>query len=302
MTPATFTHVLRYIITSPCGQFSVDRVGADVWGVYSAVHQGYASQARKGWHKVPRPREQNYWRTHGFTLDEALDRILLETHGSFDKRVIRWQVSLDEAYDPDNSQIAYIAQPDWAEGKFVVANHLNHLIDCDGLVYTPEDKFRTLPPADSLQFYVYADFEEAQKRAERHVRYFALVRCVDCDWDTSDEDYMVTDEVWQATGLGHHDGSLCIGCLEKRIGRRLTWLDFTAVPVNMGKGSEGSRSERLLSRLCNEYGFSLADAQSWLYVPADVKERYARQWANDEDKDKQFYYDLLNGMMYATAS
>ncbi len=40
------------------------------------------------------------------------------------------------------------------------------------------------------------------------------------------EVYTVTKEVWQATGLGDMDGCLCIGCLEKRIGRRLKQKDF----------------------------------------------------------------------------
>jgi hypothetical protein len=43
--------------------------------------------------------------------------------------------------------------------------------------------------------------------------------CRDCAADTFiGEWYMVRDEVWP---LGFHDGVLCIGCLEQRIGRRL---------------------------------------------------------------------------------
>jgi hypothetical protein len=41
------------------------------------------------------------------------------------------------------------------------------------------------------------------------------------------EVYMVTDEVWRATGLDGMAGCLCIGCLERRIGRRLKPRDFT---------------------------------------------------------------------------
>ena len=40
------------------------------------------------------------------------------------------------------------------------------------------------------------------------------------------EVYIVTKEVWQATGLEGWGGCLGIGCLEKRIGRRLKPDDF----------------------------------------------------------------------------
>jgi hypothetical protein len=42
------------------------------------------------------------------------------------------------------------------------------------------------------------------------------------------EVYTTTKEVWQATGLEAMGGCLCIGCLEKRIGRRLKPKDFLA--------------------------------------------------------------------------
>jgi hypothetical protein len=49
-------------------------------------------------------------------------------------------------------------------------------------------------------------------------------------WDQ--EVYTVTDEVWRATGLAGWGGCLCIGCLEKRIGRRLKPKDFLDHPFN----------------------------------------------------------------------
>jgi hypothetical protein len=42
--------------------------------------------------------------------------------------------------------------------------------------------------------------------------------------------YMIHDSLWAAAGAG--DGFLCIGCLERRLGRRLTPADFTAAPIN----------------------------------------------------------------------
>jgi hypothetical protein len=45
---------------------------------------------------------------------------------------------------------------------------------------------------------------------------------------TADQEvYTVTDKVWRQTGLEGWGGCLCIGCLEKRIGRRLKPKDFS---------------------------------------------------------------------------
>ncbi len=40
------------------------------------------------------------------------------------------------------------------------------------------------------------------------------------------EIYTVVQEVWDASGVDGEGGCLCIGCLEKRLGRRLTPDDF----------------------------------------------------------------------------
>ena len=68
--------------------------------------------------------------------------------------------------------------------------------------------------------------------------------CLDCGVDTGaiDEDYMVTHELWARVNPGG-DGMLCIGCLEKRLGRELTPDDFWLNSVSSPK------SERLLKRL-----------------------------------------------------
>lgn len=62
---------------------------------------------------------------------------------------------------------------------------------------------------------------------------------------TSDcEVYMVREKVWQAAGMEPYGGCLCIGCLEKRLGRRLRPKDFLrGHPFNNLPGSE-----RLLKR------------------------------------------------------
>jgi hypothetical protein len=66
--------------------------------------------------------------------------------------------------------------------------------------------------------------------------------CIDCGTDTTDEYYMVKDDVWS---IGEHDGLLCIGCLERRIERQLTPTDFIDCPLNW----EGPKSDRIRSRL-----------------------------------------------------
>jgi hypothetical protein len=62
-----------------------------------------------------------------------------------------------------------------------------------------------------------------------------------------DEYYILRDEVWLSANP-KREGMLCIGCVETRIGRRLTPEDFTDVPINRDdKGWQ--KSKRLLSRL-----------------------------------------------------
>lgn len=73
-------------------------------------------------------------------------------------------------------------------------------------------------------------------------------RCRDCSVDTSaiDEYYMVNNEVWESADADP-EGHLCVGCLERRLGRTLTASDFTDLPINTTPTSK--RSPRLLSRL-----------------------------------------------------
>jgi hypothetical protein len=57
------------------------------------------------------------------------------------------------------------------------------------------------------------------------------------------EMYHVRRKVWAAAKLPPDGGCLCVGCLEKRIGRRLKPEDFPNHPLNWLPGSD-----RLLSR------------------------------------------------------
>ena len=85
--------------------------------------------------------------------------------------------------------------------------------------------------------------------------------CIDCGCNTNvmpkvepeghtenySEYYMVHDQVWNAAGLPPLGGCLCIGCLERRLGRKLTRHDFTDASVN--DPSDLSHTDRLRDRL-----------------------------------------------------
>jgi hypothetical protein len=83
------------------------------------------------------------------------------------------------------------------------------------------------PKEGTCEYYESLSYEELD----------ALCRsiCKDCGTDTTPsegarEDYMVHNELWRAAGMPEEDGGfyLCIGCLEKRLGRELTAEDFTS--------------------------------------------------------------------------
>ena len=80
----------------------------------------------------------------------------------------------------------------------------------------------------------------------RYTREEAILafKCLDCGRDTAQmsEYYMVHNRIWKRYGVKH--GMLCIGCLERRMGRKLTKLDFTDAPTNRCK-----HSARLFNRL-----------------------------------------------------
>lgn len=55
--------------------------------------------------------------------------------------------------------------------------------------------------------------------------------CVGCKRDTIaiGHYYMVHDDVWAATGLEPHGGMLCLDCLAERLGRAVTFDDFSCM-------------------------------------------------------------------------
>ena len=98
--------------------------------------------------------------------------------------------------------------------------------------------------------------------------------CVDCGVCTIrlGEDYMVYYDVWQQAGMSTEGGMLCIGCLEDRLGRRLTACDFTDAPVNNFKFP---KSKRLRARLTHRNNGQGPNTPQVLHVQVTRQEQKA---------------------------
>jgi hypothetical protein len=66
------------------------------------------------------------------------------------------------------------------------------------------------------------------------------------------EVYMVRETVWKAAGMEPFGGCLCIGCLERRLGRKLKPKDFPPHPFNGIPGSERLLRRRKYRHICVE--------------------------------------------------
>jgi hypothetical protein len=85
--------------------------------------------------------------------------------------------------------------------KGLISEHHN-CIDCG------YNTFPGAPPRELAEFLTNQDDE------------YEVTFTADC------EVYIVKDAVWKAAGMEPYGGCLCIGCLEKRIGRKLKRKDF----------------------------------------------------------------------------
>jgi hypothetical protein len=74
--------------------------------------------------------------------------------------------------------------------------------------------------------------------------------CLDCHDDVlkAGEYYLLRDEVWVAANP-QRLGMLCIGCVEKRLGRRLTPQDFQGEPLDHHLINGPALSKRLMTRI-----------------------------------------------------
>jgi hypothetical protein len=86
--------------------------------------------------------------------------------------------------------------------------------------------------------------------------------CADCGRCTSPlgQYYVVGDDLWAASGLGPHDGMLCLRCLEQRIGRALTLADFTAIMPSR-EGWQRHAASRRVKRRASRRAQPLAKAE-----------------------------------------
>ena len=72
--------------------------------------------------------------------------------------------------------------------------------------------------------------------------------CLDCNVDTGkiSEHYFLNTSLWMKLA-GSNKGMLCVGCVEKRLGRRLIASDFT--PCHLNDPKKNFMSDRPRSRL-----------------------------------------------------
>jgi hypothetical protein len=85
---------------------------------------------------------------------------------------------------------------------------------------------------------------EAEQEAARQIAAGINDWSLPMQFNCQQEIYMVHDHVWRKAGMKlGYSGCLCIGCLERRIGRPLRPEDFTDHPFNEAPGTD-----RLLER------------------------------------------------------
>jgi hypothetical protein len=135
---------------------------------------------------------------------------------------------------------------------------VNHVVD----TYAIEPRLASLPRQFTLDRLIdlllmedECEYECQEWYTEREITALALeaIRllrqelCSYCGENTIllDEYYMVRDDLWDRYGAC--DGMLCIGCLETRLGRKLTPADFNDIPLNFK--DDRDRSDRLRDRL-----------------------------------------------------
>ena len=87
---------------------------------------------------------------------------------------------------------------------------------------------------------------------------------IPCEVNDRSELYFVHNHVWKAAGMEPWDGCLCVGRLEKRIGRRLTPDDFDDHVFNDLPGTP-----RLMERRGTPY-----------YVLGDFPEELPPEWSS----------------------
>jgi hypothetical protein len=99
---------------------------------------------------------------------------------------------------------------------------------------------------------------EAEQEAARQVAAGKRNWALPVRIDSRSETYIVHDHVWKAAGMAPWGGCLCIGCLEKRIGRQLKPMDFADHVFN----DHYPGTPRLLERQGRAYADPLGEQPS----------------------------------------
>jgi hypothetical protein len=83
---------------------------------------------------------------------------------------------------------------------------------------------------------------------------FDMMLCADCGVETSNEFFMLNHDVWALAVAGENQRGglfLCVGCLERRLGRRLAPGDFLDCVLN--NRTDFPRSQRLRERMLQRW-------------------------------------------------
>jgi hypothetical protein len=82
--------------------------------------------------------------------------------------------------------------------------------------------------------------------------------------ETLPEYYHVHDEVWSQANMEPLQGELCVGCLEKRLGRKLHFTDFSDAKVNYLRMSD-RLSDRRQIWSGHERPAGLSEKRGWAF-------------------------------------
>ncbi len=79
--------------------------------------------------------------------------------------------------------------------------------------------------------------------------------CVDCGVNTHHihESYMVHDRLWKKAGMKKNGGRLCVGCIERRLGRKLRCTDFFLIGLNIDAYIYPYRASKRLRKRLHDY-------------------------------------------------
>jgi hypothetical protein len=182
------------------------------------------------------------------SLDEIIDFVMLN-----DEKLVKPVVFFDDDGLVEISLIMYMESGESSENWQHTYNYMDKV--GEKALNSIFESFVTALPVGATANLKRIWFQDCQ--SDPMVRDFVAERarwnCVDCQVNTSkiNEYYSVNDAIHEQAGLTY-DESLCIGCLEKRIGRRLYSSDFREAPLNwVGQYpyEASGKSERLINRI-----------------------------------------------------